>query len=101
MAANGIRTIDGDGKTGGVASAGKMPEPKTETIPVETKRTAKTAPAEMKGVDEIIAMRGIPHWAGESIKVYAGWKSGKAVTAEEFNAAYDGWNARNQGGGRR
>jgi hypothetical protein len=63
--------------------------------------SAKTAPVEMRDVDEIIALRGLPRWTGESLKAYAGWKSGKQVTAAEFDAAYDGWLGRSIGGGRR
>ncbi len=81
--------VKGNGAPGGDAGTAKK------------RSSAKTAPVETRDVDEIIALRGLPRWTGESLKAYAGWKSGKQVTAAEFDAAYDGWLGRSQGGGRR
>jgi hypothetical protein len=76
---------------------------KNETPPANKPKPNKKkgASSELRDVDEHIAAKNLPRWMGESIKVFAGWKSGKAVSKEEFKEALDGWNKRSQGGGRR
>ena len=88
--------------TAAVTDAENQQETKKAQAPTTpAKRAPKAAPGtDVRDVDEYIAARNLPRWVGESIKVYAGWKSGKQVSAEEFKTALDGWNKRRQGGGR-
>jgi hypothetical protein len=104
--------------TGPAAEIGKQPEateavstaaettkqsetPQKAAASATAKKGAKAASTVVKDVDEFIAIHSLPRWVGESIKVFAGWKSGKQVTAEEFNTVRAAWNKRNQGAGRR
>lgn len=78
---------------------------------IETPRESSAAPRratktsapvpERKTVDEFISLQKIPAWKAASILVFARWKSGKMVTAEEFEKAVKGWEKRPQGGGRK
>ena len=95
-----------DEKTTNATGTGAPPgetlsaEQKSKTLKRTDKSVSKPVP-ELKDVDALIAARNLPRYAGESIKVFAGWKSGKAVTEEEFDAVVAAWNKRQQGTGRR
>ncbi len=89
------------GTTTAPAAETKKPEPAKEKTTAQKRSTKPASKSAKRDVDELIATRNLPAWMGESIKVYAGWKSGKEVSDEEFKETLDSWNNRNQGGGKR